>query len=414
VVDVLALRGELGPALGPLLANPAVEKVLHGADSDVLWLQVRRRGAGAVCSVWEQAVLCSRRCCAAGDVAAKFCALIALVMMCIACHYGWCYPACCVCTSCLAAAITCPARLLIDPSLPALQRDFGLYLVNMFDTGQAARLLCYPSASLAYLLERHCGFKPDKRCAAAAGWGVLQLQLNLLATAWLCCSLLCRGSSEVPFQLVCPMWAGHQLLCILATVEPVSLLKLCLCPHGNQLALCCCLPPSHPPRRYQLADWRVRPLPLDMLHYARADTHFLLAAADALRAELAAAGARVPEGYAVQVPAHSGAGQVRLAGPGAAYSVEHAGFLLLQCAVSAKTASKKPRVPSQMRSLLLCVHSPEPTAAPALIAGYAWVSQLPSFACAHLQLHLFASCRMRWVWCWSAPASSAPPPTRSP
>jgi hypothetical protein len=48
---------------------------------------------------------------------------------------------------------------------PCLQRDFGLYLVNMFDTGQAARLLCYPSASLAYLLERHCGFKPDKRWA---------------------------------------------------------------------------------------------------------------------------------------------------------------------------------------------------------------------------------------------------------
>lgn len=48
-------------------------------------------------------------------------------------------------------------------SAPMRQRDFGLYLVNMFDTGQAARLLAYPSASLAYLLERHCGFKPDKR-----------------------------------------------------------------------------------------------------------------------------------------------------------------------------------------------------------------------------------------------------------
>jgi ribonuclease D len=45
-VDCLALRGQLGPALGPLLADPAVEKVLHGADSDVLWLQVRRRLLG--------------------------------------------------------------------------------------------------------------------------------------------------------------------------------------------------------------------------------------------------------------------------------------------------------------------------------------------------------------------------------
>ncbi|KAF6250785.1 hypothetical protein COO60DRAFT_1705427 [Scenedesmus sp. NREL 46B-D3] len=141
VVDCLALRSQLGPALAPLLADPAVEKVLHGADSDVLWLQ----------------------------------------------------------------------------------RDFGLYLVNMFDSGQAARVLCYPSASLAHLLERHCGFKPDKR--------------------------------------------------------------------------------------YQLADWRLRPLPADMLHYARADTHFLLAAADALRCELGAAAGRVPQGLAVDVPPHSGAGQ---------------------------------------------------------------------------------------------------------
>jgi hypothetical protein len=67
-------------------------------------------------------------------------------------------------------------------------------------------------------------------------------------------------------------------------------------------------------RRYQLADWRVRPLPEDMLHYARADTHFLLAAADALRAELCAAGGRLPEGWAVNVPRHSGAAQVGGAG----------------------------------------------------------------------------------------------------
>lgn len=29
-------------------------------------------------------------------------------------------------------------------------------------------------------------------------------------------------------------------------------------------------------KRFQLADWRIRPLPSDMLYYARADTHFLL------------------------------------------------------------------------------------------------------------------------------------------
>lgn len=40
VVDTLALRDQLGPALAPLLADPGVEKVLHGADNDILWLQV--------------------------------------------------------------------------------------------------------------------------------------------------------------------------------------------------------------------------------------------------------------------------------------------------------------------------------------------------------------------------------------
>jgi exosome complex exonuclease RRP6 len=36
-------------------------------------------------------------------------------------------------------------------------------------------------------------------------------------------------------------------------------------------------------KRYQLADWRVRPLSEDMLHYARSDTHFLLFIYDNLR-----------------------------------------------------------------------------------------------------------------------------------
>lgn len=46
-----------------------------------------------------------------------------------------------------------------DHDVVWLQRDLGLYLVNMFDTGQAARVLSYPSAGLAYLLEHHCAVK---------------------------------------------------------------------------------------------------------------------------------------------------------------------------------------------------------------------------------------------------------------
>ena len=41
-----------------------------------------------------------------------------------------------------------------------------------------------------------------------------------------------------------------------------------------------------PDKKYQLADWRVRPLPAEMLAYARMDTHFLLYIYDHLRALL--------------------------------------------------------------------------------------------------------------------------------
>lgn len=39
-------------------------------------------------------------------------------------------------------------------------------------------------------------------------------------------------------------------------------------------------------KKYQLADWRKRPLPKEMLHYARCDTHFLIPIFHALRKEI--------------------------------------------------------------------------------------------------------------------------------
>ncbi len=43
-------------------------------------------------------------------------------------------------------------------------------------------------------------------------------------------------------------------------------------------------------KRYQLADWRIRPLPKEMLYYARSDTHTLLYIYDNLRHELMESG----------------------------------------------------------------------------------------------------------------------------
>jgi ribonuclease D len=44
-----------------------------------------------------------------------------------------------------------------------LQRDFGLYVVNCFDTYQASKLLKYPALSLAHLLKFYCGVTVNKK-----------------------------------------------------------------------------------------------------------------------------------------------------------------------------------------------------------------------------------------------------------
>ncbi|KAI7793989.1 exosome component 10 [Triplophysa rosa] len=87
-----------------------------------------------------------------------------------------------------------------DSDIEWLQKDFGLYVVNMFDTHQAARALNLGRNSLDHLLKFYCEVESDKR--------------------------------------------------------------------------------------YQLADWRIRPLPDEMLKYARADTHYLLYVYDRARADL--------------------------------------------------------------------------------------------------------------------------------
>ncbi|XP_054994844.1 exosome component 10 isoform X1 [Sorex araneus] len=95
-----------------------------------------------------------------------------------------------------------------DSDIEWLQKDFGLYVVNMFDTHQAARLLSLGRHSLDHLLKVYCGVESNKQ--------------------------------------------------------------------------------------YQLADWRIRPLPEEMLHYARDDTHYLLYIYDRMRLELWARGGEQP------------------------------------------------------------------------------------------------------------------------
>eukprot|EP00796_Vickermania_ingenoplastis_P007336 gene7336-5170_t len=49
-------------------------------------------------------------------------------------------------------------------------------------------------------------------------------------------------------------------------------------------------------KKYQTADWRIRPLPAEMVHYARQDTHFLLYVYDRLKAMLLNAESRASVG----------------------------------------------------------------------------------------------------------------------
>ena len=44
-----------------------------------------------------------------------------------------------------------------------LQRDFGLYVVGLFDTFHASRSLGYPKNSLAYLLKHFADFDAAKQ-----------------------------------------------------------------------------------------------------------------------------------------------------------------------------------------------------------------------------------------------------------
>jgi len=50
-----------------------------------------------------------------------------------------------------------------DSDIEWLQKDCGIYVVNMFDTHQAARELNLPAFSLAYLLKSYCDIDANKQ-----------------------------------------------------------------------------------------------------------------------------------------------------------------------------------------------------------------------------------------------------------
>ena len=69
-----------------------------------------------------------------------------------------------------------------DMDIVWFQRDFGLYLVNVFDTGQAARVLNYPTFALSYLLKRFINFDARKEFQLA-DWRERPLSTDMLEYA---------------------------------------------------------------------------------------------------------------------------------------------------------------------------------------------------------------------------------------
>jgi len=56
-----------------------------------------------------------------------------------------------------------------------LQRDFGIYVVNLFDTGQASRVLNLPRYSLSFLLQYCCNVQAGKQYQLA-NWRIRSVQ----------------------------------------------------------------------------------------------------------------------------------------------------------------------------------------------------------------------------------------------
>ncbi|KAF3330079.1 Exosome complex exonuclease RRP6 [Carex littledalei] len=63
-----------------------------------------------------------------------------------------------------------------------LQRDFHIYVVNMFDTAKACEILSKPQKSLAYLLEVYCGVITDKTLQRE-DWRIRPLSVEMIEYA---------------------------------------------------------------------------------------------------------------------------------------------------------------------------------------------------------------------------------------
>ena len=89
-----------------------------------------------------------------------------------------------------------------DSDIVWLQRDFGIYVINMFDTGQAARVLGYPSAGLAYLLSRFCKVKVMVAQPSLPLWSGMCAAFHDWADCCCQCHLTNSPEGSLPFPVL--------------------------------------------------------------------------------------------------------------------------------------------------------------------------------------------------------------------
>ena len=160
-----------------------------------------------------------------------------------------------------------------DSDINWLQRDFGLYVVGLFDTGQAARVLEFQSYALAHLLKHYCGVSANK-VFQMADWRIRPLTEEMITCA------LPRRADRAPTTR--RSRADHAPIARRSRARrtasrdsllarPTGQLGGACDPGGRHMQTChCCLLDAAACRRY-----------------AREDTHYLLYIYDRIKADLA-------------------------------------------------------------------------------------------------------------------------------
>ena len=122
-----------------------------------------------------------------------------------------------------------------DRDIIWLQRDHGLYIVNMFDTGQAMRLLPYQRLSLAHLLK--CVFKLDvDKTHQLSDWRVRPLPDDMRLYAQADTHFLLDAYDALRSDSLVANTAGHRLcVCVCVVYVCVCLCVCCVC-----LCVCVC------------------------------------------------------------------------------------------------------------------------------------------------------------------------------